>query len=319
MFKNHLVFPKIALLVSGHTRSIRHTVNNITELKQMLSCDVFIHYWTTQEMNTASWRNPEKYEREDISCDVIENLLKPKVSNVEDAECVSANVFPVIYSQPRSTGFIGSHYMIYGMWKCFKLCQDYSRSSGKKYDVVIRYRYDLICVEPHRLVVDVLEVFADKKIVKMPDHNWATSVGAFFDGVIVANFETYLSTILSLPIYFANRIDGLKTPLMVFPELFIVESIQKSGAKVKCSKSEFQLIRKNGKAEQKFKQNRGLINEYISLYRVYKYVRSLLGKDPENAIKLNWGVTIRRKYRVLFSMLFAIDRSIRRSGTRGKA
>jgi hypothetical protein len=312
MPEKNLTFPKVALLISGHTRSIQDTVNNIKEIKEILSCDVFIHRWATQDMNRASWRNPEKYSTEAFSWKVLENALKPKTSIVEDAEWVLSNVFPKLYNQKTSTEFIGSHYMVYGMWKSFKLCQDYSQSSGKKYDVVIRYRYDLICVEPQRLLFDALDVFADKKLVKMPHHNWAASAGAFFDGVIIAEFEMYSKIISSLPIKFNNRISRLKNPLMVFPELFIVESIQESSAKISSSNSRIRIIRKDGKCDQEFKPISGILTNYVSLYKTYRYVRGLSIGDPHVAIDSNWGVNRLKKYSLFFALIFVIDRSIRR-------
>ena len=57
--------------------------------------------------------------------------------------------------------------------------------------MVIRYRYDLRCLDPEKILLDVLDVFENNNVVKMPAHNWAQSVGAFFDGVIVAEYKIY--------------------------------------------------------------------------------------------------------------------------------
>jgi hypothetical protein len=306
------ISPKVALLISGHTRSIQDTVNNILRIKEMLSCDIFLHQWTVQDMSMASWRSPEKYEPGEFSGELLQSVLKPKACIVEDAGWVLSNLFPKLYGDRKSTGFIGGHYMIYGIIKCFMLCEDYSQSSGEKYDVVIRYRYDLICLDPQRLLFDVLEVFSDNNLVKMPDHNWAASVGAYFDGVIVAEIQMYSKIVSDLPIKFDKSICGLINSAMVFPELFIVRAIQGSGAKVNSSNSRIRIIRKHGKCDQEFKPISGIFEKYVSLYKTYRYVRGLSIGDPHVAINSNWGVNRLKKYSLFFALVFVIERSIRR-------
>jgi hypothetical protein len=303
--------PNVALLISGHSRSIRDTINNIKLIKDELNCDVFLHYWKSPEMEKPSWRMPEKYGFGELTSELIESTLAPRMCLVEDSKWVEVNVLPSVYGNKENITYFGSHFMVYAMWRCFKMCHAYSFSKGISYDVIIRYRYDLRCLDPKEILLDVLEVFKDKNVVKMPAHNWAQSVGAFFDGVIVAEYKMYLKIISNLPIEFDKMVRNVTSPAMVFPELFIVKSIEINGASVKVSGSTIQIIRQNGKSEQVFKPCHGRIKKFISQYKTYRYVRSNLKCDPCKAIKQNWGVIFGGDYRLIFNLLFKIHNLIK--------
>ena len=70
---------KVALLLSGHTRSIKYTINNILKLKNCLNSDIFIHTWS--EVNQKG-KHIWKKENETYEISVEDNIsLIKKNSN----------------------------------------------------------------------------------------------------------------------------------------------------------------------------------------------------------------------------------------------
>jgi hypothetical protein len=265
---------KVALLISGHTRSIGFTIENICEIKRVANCDVFIHRWTEPEMASATWRQPERYLYDESVNKSIVELLQPKADLIESSEMVRARAFSEIYKNHQIKNLSGSHFMIYGIWKLFKMVAEYSHEQNAEYDVIIRYRFDLFCPDPRKILEDINGLTREIECVKMPEHNWAKEAGLYFDGVLISDFKTYSKIVESLPSYFHDKYLQLFDNEKSFPELLIVECITSMGVKIKSSVSEFHLIRKNGFREQTFVVDHSLRSRVVSLFAICEFLNN---------------------------------------------
>jgi hypothetical protein len=245
---------KIALLISGHTRSFEHTLPNLEELISSLSADVFIHTWDKPDMSSATWREPEKYALPLCNERQLRDAINPIKVKIEVAD---PRLVGGIYKDHKNhvTGIKGAHYMIYGMAKCFELFEEYAGKNGVKYDAVIRYRFDIKLFE-YEFIKDACKRVSNRdNLVLMAPHNWASAVGAYFDGCIVASPKCYKSLL--------NRIlDELNGSIskMISVEPFICEMLLCSIARRNRFEldnllSKIEIIRANGLAEQEFSKS----------------------------------------------------------------
>jgi hypothetical protein len=265
---------KIALLISGHTRSVGCTIENICEIKRVTGCDVYVHRWVEPEMTSPTWRQPEKYVDEESVNRSISRLLQPKGVLVESSEMVSATGLSHIYKNHLAKNLSGAHFMIYGIWRLFRMVVEHSAEQNTNYDVIIRYRFDLFCPDPKKILEDINDVVSDSGCVKMPEHNWAKEADLYFDGVLIAGFKTYSTIIDSLPFCFHDRFLHLVENEKLFPELLIIDSITSMGIMIKPSVSEFHLIRKNGLCEQKFVIDNSLRNRIASMFAICEFLNN---------------------------------------------
>lgn len=244
--------PKIALLLSGHTRSLEYTANNILEIIQSLNCDVFAHTWDDVEMESPTWREPGIYKERSVN---LVNCFEPKLLLVEK-QCVDQiNSF---FTRHYDSGTIiksnstGSKYMLYGMHRVHELMGEYEHATGIRYDIVIRYRYDLYCSDITKLKQDISNI--QKRTSIMAAHNWASCLGAEFDGVIISSAEVYYRFINSIRedydkyYYICCKYGGF------IPELIIAVQMKKF-CTIRSSSSCFYIVRNDNYREQVFKDN----------------------------------------------------------------
>jgi hypothetical protein len=163
--------------------------------------------------------------------------------------------------------------MLYGIWRAFRLVVEQCDAQNAQYDVIIRYRFDLLCSDPKKILIDVNDVINESKFIKMPEHNWAKAADLFFDGVLIASFTTYSRILSSLHLEFNSRFLHLHEDENLFPELLIAESITSLRIKIKSTCAEFKLIRKDGLCEQVFTANSSILNRCISNYSLCEYLR----------------------------------------------
>ena len=163
---------------------------------------------------------------------------------------------------------------------------EHSAEQNTNYDVIIRYRFDLFCPDPKKILEDINDVVGDNGCVKMPEHNWAKEADLYFDGVLIAGFKTYSAIIDSLPFCFHDRFTLLSENEKLFPELLIVDSIASMGFKIKPSVSEFHLIRKNGFCEQMFIADNILKGRISSMFAICEFLnKSGTGYIAEKLIR----------------------------------
>lgn len=243
---------KIALLLSGHTRSLKYTINNLAEVIEALKCDVFTHTWSEAEMSSSTWRQPDFYHEESFEGNLIQSL-SPLGFMIEPQSPILLKLFKNSIHQDVSLeekSISGSHFMLYGMNKVFQLMEEYELEKKINYKVIIRYRYDLVCKNIASLKDDVNKASAGTTI--MADHNWANILEAKFDGVIIAErskYEIFLREISNC----YNNIYQLSTGLGgILPEL-IITKIMGSSSNILNSNSEFNIVRSNNFNEQIFK------------------------------------------------------------------
>lgn len=246
---------KIALLLSGHIRSLKYTSENISQVVETLKCDVFAHTWDQVEMNSSTWREPDLSYKEGFEIILLQKLNPVKIL----IEQQSPSMLKLFKSQDYQNVFhndnsmSGSHYMLYGMKKVFELMEQYENENKINYEIIIRYRYDLICTKINSLNNDINNVKSG--MVVMADHNWANALGAKFDGVIISqkkNYDFFLKDIF----YRYNNIYKISTKIGgLLPELIITKIIG-TRTNVINSCSVFSIIRNNNLIEQVFKEKR---------------------------------------------------------------
>jgi hypothetical protein len=280
---------KVALLISGHTRCLNLTQNSILEMIHLLKCDVFIHSWIDQEMTITTWRQPEEYCNKTLKKEDLLVLFDPQKIKIEACDLNIQLLAKDLFKANPHRGFSGAHYMIYGMWMCYKMFKDHCREKLINYDVVIRYRFDLACFDLDAIIRDVHSIGIGDDSVIMPTHNWANSLGVYFDGLIIASEKQYDKIMASLPKGFGDLFLHLSKDDVLFAELMIADVFDAVGTRVRPSKSSFGLIRKNGSVEQRFINPRiQFASKLISSVRVLRYKNYILDGTAKNNIDKAW-------------------------------
>ena len=115
---------RVALLLSGHRRSIASTLDNLKLLKRQLNCDIFLHTWSTMESEEVSWRESnykyKEYEKENILAE-----LSPVDFSIEEQDNEKiCNYFNITNNVNEK--YFGLFAMTYGMTRSFELLKHYS-------------------------------------------------------------------------------------------------------------------------------------------------------------------------------------------------
>ena len=247
---------RTALLLSGHTRSLDWTAENLSELVLRIGCDVFVHTWTEPEMKAPTWHAPENYDEVSVESALLRHGIQPTLLVCEDCnpEAV-AELFRLHGIELPVSAIKGCHYMLYGMWKALELLESYSQRYGIDYSAVVRYRFDLCCADFNALAVDLNIAQKNPKVLLAPPHNWARALGASFDGVIIAARPAYADFMRAVLGSFNSHHRQLHQRERFIPELLIFESARDIGLKIVPALGAYSIVRAEGRIEQTFRHN----------------------------------------------------------------
>lgn len=121
---------KIAILLRGHVRSYKKTLEKFLYFKncENFDIDVFIHTWDTVNYNTSELTNIEEIKQlyNPVDC-VVDNQLDVKSK-------------PLFYSNSNRDKF---KYQLYSMYILGNMMANYELKNDFKYDYVINTRFDL--------------------------------------------------------------------------------------------------------------------------------------------------------------------------------
>ena len=244
------------MLLSGHTRSLDLTAENLSELVLRIGCDVFVHTWIESEMKAPTWRAPENYGEVVGLNALVRHGIQPKLTVREDSNPEAVVQLFRLYGVDLGVSAIkGCHYMLYGMWKAFELMERYAQQHVINYSTVVRYRFDLSCADFDALRADLNFARKNPQVLLAPSHNWASALGASFDGVIIAGGPAYTRLMRTLLSSFHSHHQQLLQRERFIPELLIFESAREIGLDVVPASGEYSIVRAGGRAEQSFRQN----------------------------------------------------------------
>ncbi len=247
---------RTALLLSGHTRSLDWTAENLSELALRIGCDVFVHTWAESEMKAPTWRTPENYGEVAGVNALLEHGIQAKLIVREDSNPEAVVQLFGLHGVDLAVSAIkGCHYMLYGMWKAHELLERYAQQHRIDYSKVVRYRFDLCCADFDALVADLNFVQNNPKVLLAPSHNWARALGASFDGVIIAASPAYATLMRALLSRFHSHHRKLLQRERFIPELLIFESAREIGLDVLPASGEYSIVRAGGRTEQSFRHN----------------------------------------------------------------
>lgn len=242
---------KTALLISGHRRSIKHTAPNIVALAAELGADIFIHTWSDAEMQAATWREPGRYDGVgEVGDDLA--ILAAKSVWVEDAEALAPVLARKLLPDGAGGALHGSCFMVYGMAQALACLNAYEAAHGVRYDVLLRYRFDLLAHKVPSLQPALAA--AANGAVLMAEHNWLACAGIWFDGVLLASAANYRRIMQVLERDYAARYHQLQASgVAPLPEQLICSSIQAQQLTIQPLAASFGLVRANGVVEQHYR------------------------------------------------------------------
>lgn len=243
---------KVAILLSGHIREFKNISFFIDNLSQMMSVDTYIHTWMKRDMDIYTWRQPEFSNVNNLDRNSIINTFKPNGLLIEDQSCVDLFEFYKRDIDCTKPDFSGAHFMIYGMHKVYELFKFESEKKGLMYDAVIRLRFDLKIENINSFVKDLSKLSENNCKVLMLSHNWASALGAYFDGLILATVKDYSSIMSALPHYFELNYQIINDRVRYIPELIISECILRNDIEIEDCSFQLSLVRKNEIIEQTF-------------------------------------------------------------------
>lgn len=247
---------RTALLLSGHTRSLDWTAENLSELAVRIGCDVFVHTWTEPEMKAPTWRAPENYGEVAGVNALLRHGIQPKLIVREDSNPEAVvQLFRAHGVDLDVSAIKGCHYMLYGMWKAHELLERYAQQHKINYSKVVRYRFDLCCADFDSLVDDLNFAQNNPKVLLAPPHNWARALGASFDGIIIAASPAYAKFMRALLSRFHGHHQQLLQRERFIPELLIFESARDIGLDIAPTSGEYSIVRAGGRVEQSFCYN----------------------------------------------------------------
>lgn len=215
-------------------------------------------------MHSPTWRLPGNYE----SCDFTKAIdeLNPVNYIIEDSKTATlAETFEGIAAENLSTiALPGAIYMIYGIVKSYELMAGYERIMSKKYSKIIRYRFDLKCLDPKQFTVAITKVGKQIDFLCVK-HNWAGCYGAVFDGVFASSREGYKDLIKALSKNFYQRYFRHFNAGINMPELVLSDIITEQNLRCGIAESRFSIIRDHGFEEQIFGGNSNILDRFRSL------------------------------------------------------
>lgn len=190
--------PKLAVLLTGHARSISLTNDFLrSTFKDEINADIFIHTWTTQDMSEGTWRNAD-YEPDKQLENHFIHLLNPTDYLVEDQSKINIpeSIIKTIATLPQhlQASVKGMWWMLYGINKAYELCISTADKTKQSYDVIIRYRLDSESDSFDNIVKDINKITNNNEII-MLTHDWAWPFGALSDIYWVASATCFGMTL----------------------------------------------------------------------------------------------------------------------------
>jgi len=144
---------KVAVCFSGHFRNFNNLLNNfkdkILSLKDRHQIDLFFSIWDTYEPQ-YSWSNQNETVSNLINIEDLSRLnpIKIEVENFNEIkeQFLLKNFTTLNNSDGRimKDGILHSTPMFYKIYKVNELKKNYERINNFKYDIVIRYRSNLL-------------------------------------------------------------------------------------------------------------------------------------------------------------------------------
>ena len=138
---------KIALCISGHMRTFEETFPSIQKyILSDLDCDVFIHTWDTLGLSYRPLDNNLNKKYQNLQ-DNLNKLFRPKKIIIEPRkEFMISNIMRTKLEPGRDIH--GMLSMFYKIEACNDLKKEYEADNNIKYDIVIRFRSDLLMGSP---------------------------------------------------------------------------------------------------------------------------------------------------------------------------
>ena len=164
-----------ALIISGHTRSLAETADNILKLSEVLDALVFIHTWTAANTSTPTWHAQELYSCK-VDLSVFSESARVKSVEIEDQESISS-----LYDMQPPPGYA---YMVYGMLRAFAAAKNYASDHNLSLDLVIRSRFDNeVLTTPSYVAAMINDLPVNTAGVVA--HNWLFGVDTYYDGFFI--------------------------------------------------------------------------------------------------------------------------------------
>jgi hypothetical protein len=255
---------KVAVLLSGHVREYKSIISFIRELSNYVTVDIYIHTWINRDMSNSTWREPEFNSTNNLDFEFLNKAFSPKCLIIEDQRNIDFFKFYNIANSDKSYVFSGAHYMIYGMYKAFEIFEKEKSMNQLHYDSIIRIRFDLCIQNCNELVKNLSILKTERSTIIMLAHNWASSLGAFFDGIILARPVDYSKIMSALPIYFEKNYGLINNKIRFIPELIISECIYRLNLKVNSGNFTANIIRKDLIIEQTFASSNSILSDLRS-------------------------------------------------------
>ena len=276
---------KIALLLSGHLRSISYTIDNIIQLKKFLNCDVFVHTWTTMESNSLSWRQ-NNYIYQDFQKNKLLVDLSPVGFFFEEQNTESIqNYFNI--SDEIDSKYFGMFAMCYGMSRCFDIFETYCYENNQTYDICLRHRFDTI-VNVSDLEIQLSKISIFNGTVLMPRHNWVFTSGVHFDGLMIITPSDYKYFLNYLKLYLHPLLLSISKGERYLPELILCHSIRNCKLAIRPLKSRISLVRGNGYIEQEYIFKKSISDYFYSQVNSIKLFKFVTQNMTETNSYIEW-------------------------------
>ena len=237
---------KIALLISGHLRSISHTLDNIAEIKNSCGCDIFLHTW--DEINTKDkfWGEQEEYQESfqdlfQLCC----KRINPRAYKIENQHLFFVNDGGLSGGSRRYKGYRS---MLHGIYQCSLLVKKVEEAEHLNYDILCRYRYDIFCHDIQKLTQDLNSLTGGN--ILTVQHNWATPFGITSDIVFAAEKIYYYKFVKEIYFSFEKWLLDLNNLCEIIPEKIIYDFSKKNNLIMRCFNSSFSNIKKGGGIDQ---------------------------------------------------------------------
>lgn len=222
---------RLAILLSGHIRSLEVAENNISSLKKIFpNVDIYIHTWSITEMSGPSHQEPKNKSRP-LNKEIFENLQIDDYLIESQDEALSnlpISISPLIDSlksknQPAVNGFI---WMIYGIKQATELMRKKELINEFVYDYVIRYRFDLVINSVEKLVNYLnLLLTNNNKIILSSNNNW-WPLGCYSDIFWISNRNNHIKIINRIYDNFEYDIKQFSKSNIFLPELIFTNVIK---------------------------------------------------------------------------------------------
>jgi hypothetical protein len=145
----------IAILLSGHTRTVEKTAQSFNNSFRNLDKKIFCHFWNTIGHTTPVWWNINGDGIKDkINPVCISNLYHPdKILVEEEKKFKTENI---LFNQVR--GYEAVHSQWESIYQSYKLMEEYERENDIRFDIILKTRYDLY----YETIIDVSELNTSK-------------------------------------------------------------------------------------------------------------------------------------------------------------